>query len=197
MSALLPEVNRVLKPVGVFACFTAGGGGKSTNFAWLAVELDKHLDFFHALVWDKSARGDGMGWRYRRNYEFVYVAHKRGGKIAWNEDRPARPNVMRFRPVKNDVHPTIKPPALMSELILNHTTMGDLVVDPFAGSGTTLVAAQDLQRRYIGCDLSAEYVALANRRLALPYTLPMFAEVTEAQPARARLQDCFSRGNVL
>lgn len=53
----------------------------------------------------------------------------------------------------------------------------DIVVDPFCGWGTALLAARNMGRRFIGCDISAEYVALANKRLALPYTLPMFAEV--------------------
>lgn len=54
------------------------------------------------------------------------------------------------------------------------TRPGDLVLDPFAGSGTTLVAARNLQRKYVGIELNAEYVALAEQRLSEMYTLPMF-----------------------
>ena len=47
------------------------------------------------------------------------------------------------------------------------------------GSGTTLVAAKQLGRHYIGCDLSPEYVAIAQKRLAEPYTLPLFQEAAQ------------------
>jgi len=62
----------------------------------------------------------------------------------------------------------------MEYLIRTYTQPGDLVLDPFAGSGTTLVAARNLQRRYIGVELQAEYVETARKRLSEMYTLPMF-----------------------
>ena len=43
------------------------------------------LQFFHAVIWDKG--GLGMGWRYRRNYEMVMIAHRRGGRLKWETDR--------------------------------------------------------------------------------------------------------------
>lgn len=75
------------------------------------------------------------------------------------------------------LHPTQKPVALMEYLIRTYTQPGDLVLDPFAGSGTTLVAARNLQRQYIGVELQAEYVETARKRLDLPYTMPMFEAV--------------------
>lgn len=71
-------------------------------------------------------------------------------------------------------HPATKPLPLMKRLVAAFG--GETVCDPFTGSGTTLVAAQELGRHFIGCDISAEYVALANKRLALPYTMPMFSD---------------------
>ena len=79
-------------------------------------------------------------------------------------------------PNNGSLHPTQKPLDLMTYLVKTYTLAGEVIVDPFAGSGTTLRAAQLLGRRYIGCDLSAEYVDIARRRLAEPFTLPMFAE---------------------
>lgn len=73
-----------------------------------------------------------------------------------------------------NLHPTEKPIALMRYLVETYSNSGDLILDPFAGSGTTLVAAQQLGRHYIGCDLSAEYVELAKKRLELPFTVSMF-----------------------
>jgi site-specific DNA-methyltransferase (adenine-specific) len=73
------------------------------------------------------------------------------------------------------LHPTQKPTTTCRYLIRTYSDPGALILDPFMGSGTTAVAARSEGRHYIGCDLSAEYVALARERLAMPYTLPMFA----------------------
>lgn len=63
-------------------------------------------------------------------------------------------------------HPAPFPIDLPLRLILLYTNIGDVVLDPFVGSGTAAMAAKMTQRRYIGYDISAEYVAEANARLA-------------------------------
>lgn len=63
-------------------------------------------------------------------------------------------------------HPSTKPLAPMESIIRVHSNPGDLVFDPFLGSGTTAVAAKKLGRRFFGCDISQEYVDMANKRLA-------------------------------
>lgn len=173
MPLVLREINRVLKPSGGCCC-AMGGGGPNVLFAQLVLWIDTYMSFFHAVIWDKSKRGYGLGWRYRRNYEFVYVSHKRGGTLRWNDLRKAQPNVVRFAPTPNQYHPTQKPLNLVDFFIQNHTYPGDLIVDCFAGSGTTALAARNTGRHFIACDLSAEYVEVARQRLAQPYTLPMF-----------------------
>lgn len=65
-------------------------------------------------------------------------------------------------------YPTQKPILLLEKIIKLVTDEGDLVVDPFSGSGTTLVAAQMLKRRFLGFDLNEAAVALARSRLANP-----------------------------
>ena len=62
-------------------------------------------------------------------------------------------------------YPTQKPVLLLKEIIKIVTNKGDLVVDPFCGSGTTCVAAKSMDRNFIGIDASIDAVALANRRL--------------------------------
>ena len=73
-----------------------------------------------------------------------------------------------------NTHPTVKPIALMEYLIKLVTPAGALILDPFAGSGTTLLAARNLGRAYIGCDITPEYVEIARRRLGEAYTPDMF-----------------------
>lgn len=63
-------------------------------------------------------------------------------------------------------HPTPRALPHMKFLVYYYSREGHLIVDPFAGSGTTLVAAKMLNRRFAGCDLNSEYVTQANRRLA-------------------------------
>ncbi len=62
-------------------------------------------------------------------------------------------------------HPTQKPEELLRRLILAATNEGDVVLDPFSGSGTTLVASEQLQRKWIGCDINPEYNAWAIKRI--------------------------------
>ena len=64
------------------------------------------------------------------------------------------------------IHPTQKPLDLFYELILKHSNAGDLVVDPFLGSGTTAIAAINEDRRFAGCDIDPKYVKLARERVS-------------------------------
>lgn len=65
------------------------------------------------------------------------------------------------------------PTKLITPMILAGAPVGGIVLDPFAGSGTTLLTARNLGRVGIGCDLNPEYAQLANDRLSKPFTLPM------------------------
>ncbi|MEA5573725.1 site-specific DNA-methyltransferase [Calothrix sp. UHCC 0171] len=62
-------------------------------------------------------------------------------------------------------HPTQKPEELLRKFVLASSNPGDLVIDPFSGSGTTIVVAEQLNRRWMGCDMSVEYNTWAIQRL--------------------------------
>lgn len=66
------------------------------------------------------------------------------------------------------IHPAVFPISMAKRIIEQFTHRGELVLDPFVGSGTTLLAAQDLERNAIGFDLKQEYVDLSNERVANP-----------------------------
>jgi site-specific DNA-methyltransferase (adenine-specific) len=67
---------------------------------------------------------------------------------------------------ENTPHPTQKPERLVERILLASSRPGDLVVDPFVGSGTTAVVAKRLGRRFAGVDLNSEYIRLAMKRLS-------------------------------
>ncbi len=165
--SFLDEAERILKhDCCCCCCCCCGGGGPSPAFANLALWMDARLAFFHAVVWDKSARGNGLGWRYRRNYEFVMVSHRKGGRLSWADPDIAVPNIIRTAPARNILHPTTKPVGLSSAFIRWHTVDNALVVDPFMGSGTTLRAAKDEGRKAIGIEIEERYCEIAANRLS-------------------------------
>ena len=73
-------------------------------------------------------------------------------------------------------HPTQKPVALFKDIIERHTQKGDIVLDPFMGSGTTAVACLSTGRRYIGFEIDGAYWEIAQRRVAPPPLFPDFDE---------------------
>lgn len=88
----------------------------------------------------------------------------------------SRGDMMRDDPMRYE-HPAAFPEELARRHIMTWTNPGDVVLDYFAGSGTTLKMARNLNRRYIGGDINRAYVDLARRRLAQPYTLSMFDRI--------------------
>lgn len=66
---------------------------------------------------------------------------------------------------ENTAHPTQKPEKLIAKLILASSNEGDLILDPFMGSGTTSVVCKKLNRRYIGIEQNELYVSWAEKRL--------------------------------
>ena len=64
-------------------------------------------------------------------------------------------------------HPTQKPVQLLERIVLASTIEGDLVFDPFSGSSTTGVASVKLKRKFVGCELEAEFIRLSSKRLEM------------------------------
>lgn len=84
------------------------------------------------------------------------------------------------------LHPTQKPLALMSYLVRTYTRPGELVLDPTCGSGTTALAARNGGRRYLAGDTDAGYCEIARKRLAAPYTPPLFPDTLPDEPPPAQ-----------
>ena len=104
--------------------------------------------------------------RYVVDYEFAVWGAKGKWTFHRQNDTYDRPEIRCSYPAKR-VHPTQKPVQLMEDLIRRHTNVGDTVLDPFMGSGTTGVACQNLGREFIGIEKDAGYFATARDRLQL------------------------------
>jgi len=159
------ESKRLLRP-GCCCCCCGGGGGPDPQFARWSLWLDAIIPFKHCIVWDKG--GLGMGWHYRRCWECVLVAQQPGAACNWHGGNSI-PNIIRnigkIIPSKNQ-HPTEKPVALPAWFIRLHSIAGELVIDPFMGSGATLRAAKDLGRKAIGIEIEEKYCEIAAKRMA-------------------------------
>jgi site-specific DNA-methyltransferase (adenine-specific) len=114
--------------------------------------------FWKPLVWDKKTIG--MGYHYRARYEFILFFEK--GKRRLNDlgiaDVITVPRVHRGYPAE-------KPPAVSAVLVEQSSARGELVADPFMGSGSVGAAALEAGRRFTGTDLNPEAVRLTMERL--------------------------------
>ena len=115
------------------------------------------------LIWEKGYPGIGdVRYNWGCGHEFIYYLKK--GKRPVPYRRSGIIHIDKVRPGTN-VHPTQKPVGLLKILIEYSTNEGDLVFDPYAGSGSTCVAAQELNRVGIGIELEEDYTNVANSRL--------------------------------
>ena len=87
-----------------------------------------------------------------------------GAPIKDRDDRQDNRNVPQ-KAQRRNTHPTVKPIQLMAYLITIGSREGDIVLDPFAGSGTTLVTTHVLDRRFIGIEREVEYHRIATNRI--------------------------------
>lgn len=124
------------------------------------------------LVWSKSypvPAAPGSGWPSAA--ELCVYAYRSGRRWAWKGVCPFKSNVFvadsfRFgQPGKVD-HPTQKPIAIINPLVRASSFVGDTIVDPFMGSGTTGVACVQLGRRFIGIEIDEGYFNIAVRRIS-------------------------------
>lgn len=128
-------------------------------------------------VWSKDS--PGMGSLYRSQHELVFV-FKNGGaphrnNIQLGQFGRSRSNIWKYPGINSfarsteegnllALHPTVKPVALVADAILDCSARGDIVLDPFVGSGTTIIAAERTGRLCFALELDPKYVDTAIRR---------------------------------
>ena len=155
------ELYRVLKDSG--HCYIMTNHKNLQEYLNVITETGFH--FIKCLIWDKGNKI--MGQYYMSQFEYIIFSRKgKAKKINHCEtsDILSIPNKKTKIDGKN-IHDTEKPVELMKILIANSTQEGDTVLDPFVGSGSTLLACKELNRIGIGYEIDKEYYELACKRL--------------------------------
>jgi len=116
------------------------------------------------LVWVKNNGTGALFAQYKHWYEPCFYAHKRGQAPRWHGPTNERTVWEHDKPTVNDLHPTMKPLALIERAICNATELGQLVLDPFLGSGTAIVAGERTGRRCYGLELDPRYCSVILQR---------------------------------
>ena len=172
--AVLNELFRVMKPGGAFFYnhkVRWERGALLHPMAWLA---QTRWTIRQEIVWDRQIAANIRGWRFWQVDERIYWLHKpvdSGERAKIGEELESRhaklTSVWRFPPERDNPHPAPFPLVLPARAIC--AVMRDsrgVVIDPYCGSGTTLAAAKLLGHGFVGIDLSPEYIAMSEKRLA-------------------------------
>jgi len=153
----LEELKRVTKPNAHLYFFCS-----FHNIEIFKQKISKHFTVKNILIWYKNNTGMGdLFGDYAPQYEMVIFCSNGEKKLNGRRDS----NIIKSKKTGNNLHPTEKPVDLIQFLISKSSDIGDIVLDPFNGSGTTCRAAQDLQRNFIGIEISPEYCKIAEDRL--------------------------------
>ena len=171
IDAVLMECYRVLKPEG---SLLFNHKVRTVNFE--AVHPIRHINnseftLKQEIVWDRSTTHQTNMDRFFPINEMIYWCVKDKRVTKFNRDSAKystvwRINIPNKRKEGNVEHPAPFPLEIAKRGVETFTQEGDVVLDPFMGSGTTAVAAKMLGRNYIGFELSEAYIDIANKRIA-------------------------------
>lgn len=119
------------------------------------------------MCWHKTNPTPTCGNKYLTDTEFCLFFREKGVKVygEYKTKRTFYVSAKNLEDKKLYNHPTIKPLNIIQTLIKNSSLPGDIVLDPFLGSGTTAVASKMLNRQYIGFEINKDYFEIAQKRI--------------------------------
>jgi len=159
LNSAFQNADRLMRPGAAFYIWHAETVGSGFRNACEVVGWQVR----QCLVWVKNAFVLGRQ-DYHWQHEPCLYGWKDGAAHLWNSDR-SQSTVLEFnRPLRNADHPTMKPIPLMTYLVQNSSKRDDWVLDPFLGSGSTLLACEEVGRRCLGVELSPVYCDVILRR---------------------------------
>lgn len=151
---LFEEIFRVLAPNSHFYLFCDA----ETSYFAKPIAEQVGFKFWKPLIWDK--RKIGMGYHYRARYEFILFFEKGKRKLA----SLSTPDIIQADRILRG-YPTQKPVEVSDILVSQSSSEGQLVIDPFCGSGTFGVSALAANRRFAGNDINPEAIEISASRL--------------------------------
>lgn len=122
--------------------------------------------FIKCLIWDKQSKISSF--LYMNQYEYILFFSKGGYRMINNcgtSDILSIPNKKTKGADGNNIHDTEKPIELMKILVENSTNIGETVLDPFMGVGSTGIASKQLNRNFMGCEIDEHYFKIAESRI--------------------------------
>ena len=158
INAFLDQIPRLMVKMNAFIfCAEAQ---LSAYIAW----AERHGYKFAILLWEKPLNIISKK-RFSQNVEFIIRIYDQGTALNNVPDNELYNRVFHSRVVTKKEHPTQKPTEIFERLIRLTTKEGDAVLDPFLGSGTTVVAAKRLGRVYVGIEKDERFYRIAENRL--------------------------------
>ncbi len=135
----------------------------------------KNKFMWNILIWSKTNPVPAYNNTYLSDIEYCVFIREKGG-CYWKKGL----GYQTYKKVMSDSvqsipgHPTPKPMWMIEKLIKVSSKPGDIILDPYVGSGTTLIAAKNLNRNFIGIEISNKYCEIAEARIkAIPQSLPL------------------------
>ena len=156
MKLLAEKIEGILSPSSHYYIFCDGRSYPFIYTAFYEMSRDSRN-----LVWDKGRALLGRTWR--RQHELILFGIMPEGKSIDTGDGDIILNKMVG--INDRSHPAEKPVELLERLILKSTNENDIVFDPFCGTGSSGVACKINNRKYIGCDISEDFINIAKDRI--------------------------------
>lgn len=135
---------------------------------------EAELPIRHVLIWKKNSPAFSMG-RLDYDYQHEPILMTWGKRHKFYGQGQFKTSIWEIdKPRKSKLHPTMKPVELIANAILNHTQETEIVGDFFMGSGSTMLAAHQLNRKAYGIEIMPEYCqVIIERMLAFDKNLPV------------------------
>ena len=168
------EIHRVMKPTGQFYFNIKSGTSKKTLITphWIErLESFQKFKLKSYIIWKYSGSFDSTKARFHLDYEIIYHLSKTDDITIYYDESEHDPltsvwQIPHSISKEDRVHITQMPEALAERMIKRGSKEGDLVLDPFLGSGTSLVVAQQLNRQGVGIEINPNNYEIAQKRLS-------------------------------
>ncbi len=162
---ILDELCRVMKKINIYIWCS-----QKQLLSLITYFTNKKCNW-NLLTWHKTNPIPACGNKYLNDTEYCLFFREKGVKVLGDFKTKFTYYItpLNQKDKKLYKHPTIKPVDIIKNLIINSSQEGDVVLDPFVGSGTTCVAALNLDRHYIGFELNEEYFNIALERITSSY----------------------------